>query len=477
MVVGEIAHERDLIIIGGGAGGYQAAIRASQLGRKVTLFEKEELGGLCLNKGCIPSKILTAAASSYVNSKENTVFGIEYGQLLFHFDKLQEYKKKTIETLKQGISALCKSNKIEVIKGSAYFLTNNKVGVESGEQYEVYRFNHAIIATGSTPSKIEGITPDYIRIHDSYSITSLETFPNKLIVYGNDYLSIEIAMAYEALGTQVTMLMEEADFPYDLSINRELRKNLKRHKIKLITNAKISKVNNNRELITVNYYLNDRTLELEATHLFTAVKPSPNTKDLGLERIGIITNESNCIIVNEECRTSLSHIFAIGDVTEGPSLAIKAIKQGKVAAEAATGIRSEIDLRFLPIVAHTRPPLASVGLTEQQAIQSGYQVEIGQFSLSGSGFAAILGKKHGFVKVIKDKQNHVLLGIHMIGEGAVEMISTGVTALEMAARDEDIIFPLYPHPSMNEALMEAAEALRDQAIHVVSTRLNEKQKV
>ncbi|MDQ0269633.1 dihydrolipoyl dehydrogenase family protein [Cytobacillus purgationiresistens] len=476
MVVGELAHERDLVIIGGGAGGYQAAIRASQLGKKVTLIERSELGGVCLNQGCIPSKILTRAADSYMTSKENIAFGIEYNQLLFHFDKLHAYKMKTIDQLKKGISALCESNQIEMIKGSAFFLTENKIGVENGEQYDVYRFAHAVIATGSSPLQHDGITPDYLRIHDSFSITSLEVLPETLLIYGSDYLSIEIAMAFQALGSKVTIVIAEDDFSFDLSINRELIRNLKRNQIKVIKNAKKFAVSQCLESITASFHLNGIVQEIVASHLFIASMIQPNTKEMGLDRIGISTDGLGFIHVTEQCRTSLSHIYAIGDVTQGPALAVKAIKQGKVAAEALTGICADADLRFIPTVAHTRPPIASAGLTEQQAIQEGYQVEIGHYPLSGNGYASVIGKKQGFVKIIMDKENHVLLGIHMMGEGVIELISNGITTLEMAARDEDLIAPLYPHPSINEGMMEAAEALRNQAIHIFSKPKEKKQK-
>ncbi|MFE8694989.1 dihydrolipoyl dehydrogenase [Cytobacillus sp. FJAT-53684] len=475
MVVGELAHERDLIIIGGGPGGYHAAIRAAQLGQSVTLIEKEQLGGVCLNKGCIPSKVLTNSAETFISMKKTEEIGIESDSVQFNLRKLQAYKMRTINQLREGIKALCAANKVELLAGSAFFLSEDKIGVENGEQYDVFRFKHAIIATGSSPNAPAGIKPDHHRILDSWSITSLEILPEKLLVYGNDYIALEMAFAFNAYGSEVTMVMDQNDFSFDLSINRELKRILKKNQIKVIKSTNISSAYTDGEAVIVS--LENKEDSLIGTHLFVSSIPTPNTANIGIERIGIEKTESGFIKVNEQCQTSKPNIFAIGDVTEGPPLAVKAIKQGKTAAEAIAGIFSEADFRFLPIVAHTRPPIASAGLSEQEAIDQGYEISMGQFPLSSNGYAAILGKKEGFIKVIFDKENHALLGMHMIGSGAIELISSGVLSLEMVARDEDLLFPLYPHPSINEGLLEAAEALKNQAIHLPLVTKKERLKV
>ncbi|WP_066288487.1 dihydrolipoyl dehydrogenase [Bacillus sp. FJAT-29937] len=466
MVVGDLAHERDLIIIGGGPGGYHAAIRAAQLGKSVTLIEKGELGGVCLNKGCIPSKVLTHGAAKYASLKEMDQLGIEIDSIMFNLDKLQAYKHKTINQLRDGVLTLCKANKIEIIKGSAFFLSDDRIGVENGDQYDIYRFNHAIIATGSSPKPPEGIQIDHERFLNSWSITNLEIVPEKLFVYGHDYVALEIAMAYNAIGSEVVLINEQDDFMFDSSINRELMRILKKKQIGVLKNNFILEAYTTDEQVTIVIKNKTGTEELTGSHLFISGSPVPNTDHLGLNRIGVETTKSGFIVVNHECRTSKNHIFAIGDVTEGPSLALKAIKQGKTAAEAITDIKAEADLRFLPVIAHTSPPIAYVGLTEEEAIEQGHSVETAQFPLSGNGYAAILGKKDGLIKVVFDKDNHLLLGVHIIGYGAVELISSGVFSLEMGARDEDLLFPLYPHPSLNEGFLEAVEAIKNQAIHL-----------
>ncbi|MEH7347003.1 dihydrolipoyl dehydrogenase [Bacillus sp. JJ1532] len=466
MVVGDLAHERDLIIIGGGPGGYHAAIRAAQLGQSVTLIEKGEIGGVCLNKGCIPSKVLTHGAAKYESLKEMNELGIEAGSVKFNMDKLQAYKNKTINQLRDGVLSLCKANKVEIIHGSAFFLSEDRIGVENGDQYDIYRFNYAIIATGSSPKPPEGIQIDHERVLNSWSITNLEIVPEKLFVYGHDYIALEIAMAFNAIGSEVVLINEHDDFMLDSSINRELIRILKKKHIQVLKNNFISEAYTKDEQVSIYIKNKTGTEEITGSHLFVSGRQIPNTDQLGINRLGIETAKNGFIVVNHECRTSKNHIFAIGDVTEGPCLAVKAIKQGKTAAEAIAGIRTEADLRFLPIIAHTSPPIAYVGLTEEEAIRQRHSVDTAHFPLSANGYAAILGKKEGMIKVIFDKDHHLLLGMHIIGYGAVELISSGVFSLEMAARDEDLLFPLYPHPSLNEGLLEAVEAIKNQAIHL-----------
>lgn len=477
MVVGELAHERDLIIIGGGPGGYHASIRAAQLGLTVTLIEKEQLGGVCLNKGCIPSKVFTHGAEKLTSMKESANFGVESDSIAFSLKKLQEYKEKTIAQLREGVQSLCKAHKVEILIGTAFFLSEKKIGVENGDQYEIYCFKHAIIATGSTPQLPKGIKKDDKRILDSWSITNLESIPEKLIVYGSDYIALEMVMAFKSFGSEVTLIIEQEDFDFDASINREIKRILKKKKIRLLRSSTAKEVDLDGEKVSIIVENNYVTEKIMGTHLFISPCHIPNTENLGIDRIGIKTVEGGYIKVNCQSRTSNANIFAIGDVTEGPALAVRAMKQGKIAAETIAGISAEADFRFLPIVAHTSPPIATVGLTEQKAIEQGYQVQVSQFPLSSNGYSALIGRKEGFIKVVFDKENHVLLGLHMIGYGAIELISSGVISLEMVARDEDLLFPLYPHPSINESLLEAVESLKNQAIHLPPTIKKERLKV
>jgi dihydrolipoamide dehydrogenase len=466
MVVGELAHERDLVIIGGGPGGYQAAIRAAQLGKNVTLIERDQLGGICLNKGCIPSKVMAHGAERLVSAKQDEMFGIETTVLNFDMSKLINYKNQVVKQLRDGVEALCKANKVEVIKGSAFFLSEDKIGVENEDSYEVYRFNEAIIATGGTPVKLDGASKSE-RILNIWSIADLSQVPGHLVVLGDDYITLEMAMIFQAFGSQVTLILAGDDFTFDSSINRELNRILKKSGISLVKGFSFEEAALSEEGVSILLSGKKGAKTVEGSHLFYSLGIKPRLDNLGIDRLGMKLSKEGFIATDHTGRTSIHNIFAIGDVTEGPQLAIKAIKQGKTAAETIWGRKSENDLTFIPHIARTRPPIACAGLTEQEAVEQGYEVGVGEFSMSANGFAAILGKKEGLVKVVFDKQTELLLGIHMIGHGAVELISNGIQALEMAARDEDFTFPSYPHPSINEALLEAVEAFKGEAIHSV----------
>jgi dihydrolipoamide dehydrogenase len=469
MVVGELAHERDVIIIGGGPGGYNAAIRAAQLGLSVTLIEKDQLGGVCLNKGCIPSKVFAHAAQKMGEIKHLEELGIALSASPFNIGKLQNYKANIIRQLQQGVEALCKANKIEVMKGKASFLSDDRIGVETDYAFDVYRFHYAIIATGASFVPPTHIKIDHKRILNAQSIYSIETVPEHLIVYGSDYVALETAMSFQAFGSTVSVILddEKEDFDFDQSINRELQRLFKKAKIKIYKKSKVRSAESSLEAVkAVLETAEGETVTIEGSHFFVSCRTKANIEELGIERLPIKLTEQGFIEVNQKGQTSLSNIFAVGDVTEGPALAVKAIKQGKVAAETIAGVHSEVDLRFIPTIVHTIPPIASIGLTEEEARQQCDGVRIGQFPLTANGYASIIGQKEGFVKVITDAKTDLVVGVHMMGAGAVELISSGMIGLENVTRDEDIKFPFYPHPSINEGLLEAVEALKAEAIHL-----------
>ncbi|MCH1627941.1 dihydrolipoyl dehydrogenase [Fredinandcohnia quinoae] len=472
MVVGELAYERDLLIIGGGPGGYNAAIRAAQLGKSVTLIEREQLGGVCLNKGCIPSKVFTHAADKLYSYQKNEQLGIECDTLTFNYSKLEKYKNKIVDQLRQGVEALCQSNQIELLMGNAFFLSENKIGVEKDEQYEIYQFKNAIIATGCSPKSNKLFSKlDSKKVLNHWSISTVREVPDRLIIYGSDYITLEMAMSFRAFGSTVSILLDDGkeEFPFDPAINRELERILKKKKIAIFKGV-IKEVKEDGSAVMIDVVRKESVKTIIGSYLFVSNHYIPNTKELGLERIGIQIDQDGFIVTNEKCQTSVNHIYAVGDVTGGEQLAIKAIKEGKVASEAISGIPSEIDITNIPTIVRAVPPIASVGLTENEAIESGYEISTGQFSLNGNGFATLIDKKEGLIKVIIDKKSQLILGVHIIGEGAVELISTGIHALEMIAREEDLLFPLYPHPSINEGLLEAIEALSGLSIHTAQRK-------
>jgi dihydrolipoamide dehydrogenase len=465
VVVGELAHERDLVIIGGGPGGYHAAIRATQLGRKVTLIEKSQLGGVCLNEGCIPSKVITHAASRFQLLYDSEEMGFEGSGVRFNFQKLKSYQSHVVNHLKNGVQSLISANKIELIKGSAYFLSTDRIGVESDDHYEVFRFQHAIIATGSEFLDIPGLSFDGERIFHSRMLLDISDIPKHLLIYGHNDTALEMASSFHAFGSEVTILQDHENFGFDSSLEKEVTRLLKKKKIQLVKNARLMAAEYEENELHVVLDVKGERVSLTGSHLLVATTGLPNTKDLGLKNIGISVTEQGYVTTNRQCQTNVPTIYAIGDVTEGPALAVKAISQGKVAAEAICGIKSEFDSFFLPKIVHFHPPIASVGMTEEEARAQGYEVKVGQFPLASNGYATLSGKKDGFVKVVSDAKNEVILGFHMIGEGSIELVSSGIISLEMAAREEDLKFPFYPHPSINEALLEAVEQLNHQAIH------------
>ncbi|MBE1555190.1 dihydrolipoyl dehydrogenase family protein [Sporosarcina limicola] len=472
MVVGEITQERNLIIIGGGPGGYSAAIRGAQLGLSVTLIEQAEMGGVCLNKGCIPSKIFTHAAAKRSETVHVQNLGIGSGDDKFTVSKLLSYKKQVIDGLRTGVEALCKQNKIEVIRGKASFLGVDRIGVENGHQFDIFEFKQAIIATGSYSVMPSYVTEKGKRILLSDEIFELEEIPQHLIVKGQDTIALEVASSFAALGAKVSILTNhKASLPFDESITKELNRLFKRRKIKMYKASGFTSIIETDEGVTLTF-LTDKNLEetIQASHLFVSGTRKPNFESLGISRFGIEQTDAGFVDVDKNMQTSIPSIYAIGDVTEGPMLAVKAIKQGKVAVESIVGENPEVDLTFLPIVAHTIPPIVSVGLTEQNARVLGLDVRISQFNLGGNGYATITGKKDGFIKVLSNSTNEIVEGIHMIGEGAIEMSASFVQLLEMAAKEEDIKFPLYAHPGFNEGLLEAVEGLIGQAIHAVPVK-------
>ncbi|WP_409305850.1 dihydrolipoyl dehydrogenase family protein [Peribacillus sp. SCS-155] len=470
MVVGEIALERDLIIIGGGPGGYTAAIRAAQLGKEVTIIEKEELGGICLNRGCIPSKIVSYISAKLQDYKQASVFGFELGDIGFDYKKANLYKYTVIDNLHKGIKALCRQNKIEILKGTASFLANGRIGVEDGDDCAVYTFNSAIIATGG--SLKPKVHVDRSLVLDAAALYELEDIPDSLIIHGSDYISIEAAFSFKALGSEVHLVIDKEEFPgLDISINKELFRQLKKQNIKIYKNMNLHDVIKKGQVISALFHSkNDNRITLEASYIFCQSVSEPNLTNIGVDRLGITLDGDGYIKVNSQCKTSLENVWAVGDVTGTPQLAAKAIRQGKVAAESICGIAAEYSGALLPIVIHSIPPIAYAGLTEDKAKSAGYEIKTGGLNIGSNGYASLTGQKDGIFKVISDKHTDLILGIHLYGRNAIELISTGILAMEMAGREEDLKFPIYPHPTINESLMEAVEALVSQAIHQPKTK-------
>lgn len=456
MVVGELTQERDLIILGGGPAGYTAAIRAKQLGRDVTLIERERLGGTCLNVGCIPSKVLAHAAQERTRLSHLTALGFSV-DTTHDFSQLANYRDHVVTKLRQGVEALCKANDIEYVTGSASFLSDDRIGVEHGHQFDTYRFQDVVIATGSHSIREESSV-----LLNAEQLYQLQELPDSLIIIGNDYIAIEAAMSFHALGTDVTLIAD--GFGLDMSLEKELKRTFKKQKITLVSGT-VTTITPTDTHVDVTIVKAEQEKTVQASYLFQSLPRVANTLDLGVDRLGLTLNEDATLVVDALGRTNFPHIYAIGDVTPGPQLATRAIHEAKRTAEHLGGASPDTMIPYFPTIVRSLPPIAAIGLTEQAATDAGHTVQVGQFPLTANG-ASSIDAGSGFIKVVSDAKTSLILGIHMIGDGALELAGTFALALEMAAKQEDLRFPVQAHPSRNEALTEALEALVGQAIHL-----------
>lgn len=473
MVVGEVAVETDVVIMGGGPGGYAAAIRLGQLGKSVVLVEKDKLGGVCLNRGCIPSKALIHAADQYHGLNVLGKMGIRLPQERTTMDLgvWQDWKGGIISQLGHGIAHLCKENGVTVVKGQATFLSDDRIGVETGGDFETYKFEQAIIATGSRPFIPPFIKVDGEYILDSTSSLQLNEVPASLSIIGGGYIGIELGMAFAKLGTKVTIIeMANRILPQVAeNLVKDVTRNAKKLGINIKTSSRVEKasvVDGQVHLLVSSEEQGAEAVVSEKT--LVTIGRIPNTEEIGLNRAGVTVGEKGHIAVDMECRTNVPHIFAIGDTTPGPALAHRASKQGIVAAEVIAGLPSAVDSPYVPYVIFSEPQIAGVGLSREEAEQQGYSVKVGKFPFSANGRALAMNETEGFAEVIVDANSHILLGMHMVGADASNLIGEGVLALELAARVEDIALSMHPHPTLTEGWLEAAEAVLGHAIHIVN---------
>ncbi|WP_042350870.1 dihydrolipoyl dehydrogenase [Bacillus massiliigorillae] len=472
MVVGEIVIETDVVVIGGGPGGYAAAIRLGQLGKSVVLIEKDQLGGVCLHHGCIPSKTLIHSAEQFHNLPQLEKMGIHIPaeQALFQMEAWQNWKNNIISQLNQGITHLCIENDVTIVKGTATFLSEDRIRVETSNDAETYRFENAIIATGSRPFIPSFIQMDGTYILDSTAALQMQSIPSSLAIIGGGYIGIELGMAFAKLGTRVTIIEMANRILPNISkhLTQEVMFTAKKLGITFETATKVEKVaiENNQVHLRVFSELQQSKILISDRALVT-IGRIPNTDSIGLEQAGIQTDEHQYITVDEQCRTNIPHIFAIGDITPGPALAHKAAKQGKVAAEVIGGLPSAMDSTLVPYVIFSNPQIAGVGLTREEAEQQGFSIKTGTFPFRANGRAVATNETQGFAEVIVDAETHLLLGMHIVGNDASNLIGEGVLALELAARVEDIALTIHPHPTLAEGWLEAAEAALGHAIHIV----------
>ncbi|MEO0231017.1 MAG: dihydrolipoyl dehydrogenase [candidate division WOR-3 bacterium] len=463
----------DAIVIGAGPGGYVAGIRLGQLKRKVLVVEKKYIGGVCLNVGCIPTKALIHSAhllSKIKNAKRTMGLKIN-DDISYDIETLRKWKDKAVNKLTKGVEFLWKSNGVEWIKGFAKILNENSVEVikEDGES-KIFETENIIIATGSYPAIIPGFEPDGKYIWTSDDAVSLPFIPSKLIILGAGAIGLEFAYIYKNLGSDVEVyeLMPQILPGIDKEMADELEKILKKEGIKIYTNAKAKELIKENGKIKMKVEVQNKEQIAEGNVLLLAVGRKPYTAGLNLENINVEIDNRGFIKVDKKRRTNIKNIFAIGDVAGMPLLAHKASREGIVAAEVISGVENEYSPLAVPAVVYTIPELLTVGFSEEEAIQRNLKIKIGKFPFSANGKAVASDEIYGFVKIIVNEENDEIVGIHILGPEASSMAGEASLAVEKRIKAEDLGKCIHPHPTLSEAIMEAAENVHKRAIHIVN---------
>ncbi|WP_430810932.1 MULTISPECIES: dihydrolipoyl dehydrogenase [unclassified Carboxylicivirga] len=460
----------DLLVIGSGPGGYVAAIRASQLGLKVAVVERSELGGICLNWGCIPTKSLLKSASVFEYLQHAADYGINIkGEASADFEAMVKRSRGVADGMSKGIQYLLKKNKIEVIQGAGKLLGNKQVEVssESGDK-TVYSANHILLATGARSRQLPNLPQDGEKVIGYRKALTLDKQPKSMIVVGSGAIGSEFAYFYNAIGTKVTLVeyMPTIVPVEDEEVSKQLGRSFKKAGIKVMTAAEVTQVDTSGDKVKVVIKTKKGEEEHEADIVLSAVGISPNVENLGLEEAGVEL-ENGRVKVDEYYRTSAEGIYAIGDLVPGQALAHVASAEGIICVEKIAGHKPEaLDYGNIPGCTYTSPEVASVGMTEKAAKEAGYELKVGKFPFSASGKASAAGHKDGFVKLIFDAKYGELLGAHLIGANVTEMIAELVTARKLETTGHEIIKAVHPHPTMSEAVMEAAAAAYDEVIHI-----------
>ena len=454
----------DVIVLGSGPGGYVTAIRASQLGFKTAVIEKESLGGVCLNWGCIPTKALLKSAQVFDYLKHAEDYGLQVKSYDKNFDAVINRSRKVAEGMSKGVHFLMKKNKIDIISGHGKIKAGKKVDVDGNE----YTAEHVIIATGSRSRELPNIPQDGVKVIGYRKAMTLEKQPKKLIIVGSGAIGIEFAYFYNAMGTEVTVVeyMPRIIPVEDEEISKQLARSFKKSGIKIMTSTEVTAVDTSGKGVKATVKTKKGEDVLEADILLSAVGIKTNLENIGLEDVGIVTDRDK-ILVNDFYQTNMPGYYAIGDVTEGPALAHVASAEGILCVEKIAGQHVEaLDYENIPGCTYCNPEVASVGLTEAQAKEQGYEIKVGKFPFSASGKASASGNTEGFVKVIFDAKYGEWLGCHMIGAGVTDMIAEAVLGRKLETTGHEVLKSVHPHPTMSEAVMEAVADAYDEVIHI-----------
>ncbi|MEI6048035.1 MAG: dihydrolipoyl dehydrogenase [Bacteroidota bacterium] len=460
----------DLIIIGSGPGGYVAAIRASQLKMKVAVVERAEMGGICLNWGCIPTKSLLKSARVFDYLTHASDYGITIsGEVRPDFGAIITRSRSVADGMSKGIQFLLKKNNIVLIKGFGRLAGNNSVEVEDPDgNKKNYSAKNIILATGARSKELPNLKQDGKKIIGYREAMTLEKQPGSMIVVGSGAIGSEFANFYQSIGTNVTLVefLPRIVPNEDEEVSKQLERSFKKMKMKIMTDSSVESVDTSKEKCLVTIKTPKGTEIIETDIVFSAVGVTTNIEDIGLEKAGVKT-ENGKVVVDDYYRTTVQGVFAIGDIVHGPALAHVASAEGIICVEKIAGVEVDpLDYKNIPACTYTNPEIASCGLTEAAAREAGYEIKVGKFPFTASGKASASGTKEGFVKLIFDATYGELLGAHMIGDNVTEMIAEIVVARKLETTAHEIIKSVHPHPTMSEAIMEAAAAAYGEVIHL-----------
>ena len=454
----------DVIVLGSGPGGYVTAIRASQLGLKTAVIEKESLGGVCLNWGCIPTKALLKSAQVFDYLKHAEDYGLSVKQYDKDFKKVVARSRSVADGMSKGVQFLMKKNKIDVLEGFGKLLPGKKVDVDG----TLYSADHIIVATGSRSRVLPSLPQDGKKVIGYREAMTLKTQPKSMIIVGSGAIGVEFAHFYNTMGTQVTLVEFQPNIVpvEDIDVSKQFERSYKKAGIKVMTNSSVEKVDTTGKTVKATVKTKKGEEIIEADIVLSAVGIVANIENIGLEDVGIVTDKGK-IMVNDYYQTNIPGYYAIGDVTPGQALAHVASAEGILCVEKIAGMQVEaIDYGNIPGCTYATPEIASVGMTEKQAKEAGYELKVGKFPFSASGKASAAGTKDGFVKVIFDAKYGEWLGCHMIGAGVTDMIAEAVLGRKLETTGHEVLKTIHPHPTMSEAVMEAVADAYDEVIHL-----------
>ncbi len=460
----------ECVVIGAGPGGYVAAIRLAQLGKKTVVVERDRLGGVCLNWGCIPSKSLIHAANLYESIQHAEEFGIEVEGVSLDFARFMGRKNDVVGRLTGGIGHLLKKNGVEHVVGEARFSGSRSLEITGSDgSTSRLEFESCLIAVGSRSIEIPGFAFDGKRIHSSRTVLDLEDRPDSMVVIGGGVIGLELGTVFRKLGTEVTVIemMSQLLPGTDPDLVKVVQRELKKRKVGIHLEARATGWTEKAGKATLQATGKKGDFEVQADVVLVSVGRRPNTENLGLEQAGVKVDDRGFIAVDSSQQTSMAGIHAIGDCVAGPLLAHRASKEGEIAAERMAGHPAVYDVKSMPAAVFTDPEIATVGLTEVGAREAGIEIQVGQFPFAASGRALSVGHTEGFVKVIADPEG-LLLGAGIVGAEASELIGEMALAIEMGAYLEDIELTVHTHPTLSEGMMEAAAAAANRAIHIVN---------